>query len=149
MKKHWAFIKPKNQRVPKVVANPIDAFLQQRLAKGGLKPAPVANPETLVRRIHLDLTGLPPSLKEVDEFLRDKSPNALEKLINQLMKRQTYGEHMARYWLDLARRLVERDVRTVQILHRGWDQHGSLPKQIREQCTDIDQPTAALIKDLK
>ena len=109
----------------------------------------MANPETLVRRIHLDLTGLPPSLKEVDEFLRDKSPNALEKLINQLMKRQTYGEHMARYWLDLARRLVERDVRTVQILHRGWDQHGSLPKQIREQCTDIDQPTAALIKDLK
>ena len=101
--KHWAFIKPKKQRVPKVAANPIDAFLQQRLTKEGLKPAPVANPETLVRRIHLDLTGLPPSLKEVDEFLRDKSPNTVEKLINQLMKRQTYGEHMARYWLDLAR----------------------------------------------
>ena len=101
--KHWAFIKPKKQRVPKIAANPIDAFLQQRLTKEGLKPAPVANPETLVRRIYLDLTGLPPSLKEVDEFLRDKSPNTVEKLINQLMKRQTYGEHMARYWLDLAR----------------------------------------------
>ena len=101
--KHWAFIKPKKHRVPKVAANPIDAFLQQRLTKEGLKPAPVANPETLIRRIHLDLTGLPPSLKEVDEFLRDKSSNAVEKLINQLMKRQTYGEHMARYWLDLAR----------------------------------------------
>ncbi|SVE11216.1 uncharacterized protein METZ01_LOCUS464070, partial [marine metagenome] len=56
-----------------------------------------------VRRVCLDLTGLPPTPKEVDEFLGDKSSDALEKLIARLMKRQTYGEHMARYWLDLAR----------------------------------------------
>ena len=100
--KHWAFIAP---RKPKVAGtgNPIDAFLQQRLAKEGLKPAPLASPETLVRRVYLDLTGLPPTPKEVDEFLGDKSSDALEKLIARLMKRQTYGEHMARYWLDLAR----------------------------------------------
>jgi hypothetical protein len=100
---HWAFITPERPKVPKGAANPIDAFLQRRLAKEGIEPAPLTNPETLVRRVHLDLTGLPPSPKEVDEFLSDKSPNALEKLITRLMKRQTYGEHMARYWLDLAR----------------------------------------------
>ncbi len=100
---HWAFIAPEKPKIPAGVANPIDAFLQQRLAIEGLKPAPLAKQETLVRRVYLDLTGLPPTPKEVDEFLSDKSSNALEKLIARLMKRQTYGEHMARYWLDLAR----------------------------------------------
>ena len=100
---HWAFIAPKKPAVPKGTANPIDAFLQRRLTKEGFKPAPLAKPETLVRRLHLDLTGLPPTPKEVDAFLTDKSANKLERLIGQLMKRPTYGEHMARYWLDLAR----------------------------------------------
>jgi len=100
---HWAFIAPKKPAVPKGAANPIDAFLQRRLTKEGFKPAPLAKPETLVRRLYLDLTGLPPTPKEVDAFLTDKSANKLERLIGQLMKRPTYGEHMARYWLDLAR----------------------------------------------
>ena len=100
---HWAFIAPKKPAVPKGTANPIDAFLQRRLTKEGFKPAPLAKSETLVRRLHLDLTGLPPTPKEVDAFLTDKSANKLERLIGQLMKRPTYGEHMARYWLDLAR----------------------------------------------
>ncbi|HCE06590.1 MAG TPA: hypothetical protein DEQ62_09675, partial [Verrucomicrobiales bacterium] len=103
---HWAFIAPKKPvvlKAAKEVANPIDAFLQRRLAGEGLKPAPLAKPETLVRRVYLDLTGLPPTLAEVDGFLLDKSPEKLERLIVGLMKRPTYGEHMARYWLDLAR----------------------------------------------
>jgi len=103
---HWAFIAPKKPPVPKVsksALNPIDAFLQRRLAKEGLKPGPLAKPETLVRRVFLDLTGLPPTAQEVDAFLTDKSPLKLERLIAQLMKRPAYGEHMARYWLVLAR----------------------------------------------
>ncbi|HIL25035.1 MAG TPA: DUF1553 domain-containing protein, partial [Verrucomicrobia bacterium] len=98
--KHWAFIAPKKLKVPVGAGNPIDAFLQRRLAKEGLKPAPLAKPEILVRRVYLDLTGLPPTPKELDAFLANPS---LEKLIDDLMQRQTYGEHMARYWLDLAR----------------------------------------------
>jgi len=102
---HWSFQAPQKQVVPKVdqAQNPIDAFLQDRLRKEGLKPAETAKPETLVRRVYLDLTGLPPTLAEVDAFLADKSPNAWDKLIDELMNRETYGEHMSRYWLDLAR----------------------------------------------
>ena len=103
---HWAFIAPKKSAVPKAAkeaANPIDAFLRRRLAREDLKPAALAKPEMLVRRVYLDLTGLPPTLAEVDSFLLDKSPEKLERLIADLMRRPAYGEHMARYWLDLAR----------------------------------------------
>ncbi|HCU87557.1 MAG TPA: hypothetical protein DGP39_08510, partial [Verrucomicrobiales bacterium] len=100
---HWAFIAPKKPAAPNNAKNPIDVFLQRRLTKEGLKPAALAKPETLVRRVYLDLIGLPPTPKEVDAFLADKSANKLERLIAQLMKRPAYGEHMARYWLDLAR----------------------------------------------
>ena len=82
---HWAFIAPKKSKVPAGAGNPIDAFLQRRLKQEGLKPAPLAKPETLVRRVCLDLTGLPPTPKEVDAFLADKSPKAPEKLIENLM----------------------------------------------------------------
>ena len=102
---HWSFTAPKKQLVPKLagVDNAIDAFLQDRLRKEGLKPAETAQPETLVRRLYLDLTGLPPTPAEMDAFLSDKSPQVWDKLIADLMGRETYGEHMARYWLDLAR----------------------------------------------
>ncbi len=102
---HWSFVAPAKQEIPKItgVDNPIDAFLQDRLQKEGLKPAETAKPETLVRRLYLDLTGLPPTPAEVDAFLADKSPQSWDKLIEDLMARETYGEHMARYWLDLAR----------------------------------------------
>ncbi|MEC9123739.1 MAG: DUF1549 domain-containing protein, partial [Verrucomicrobiota bacterium] len=102
---HWSFTAPQRNEVPKVsgAANPIDAFLQDRLLREGLKPAETAKPETLVRRLYLDLTGLPPKPAEVDAFVADKSPQAWDKLIDDLMDRETYGEHMARYWLDLAR----------------------------------------------
>jgi len=102
---HWAFSTPKKAEVPKVnsTKNPIDAFIQDRLKKEGLTVSPSAEKETLLRRVYLDLTGLPPTLEELDAFITDQSPNACEKVIDDLMNRTAYGEHMARFWLDLAR----------------------------------------------
>ncbi|MBU61747.1 MAG: hypothetical protein CMI26_04500 [Opitutae bacterium] len=102
---HWSFTSLQKQQVPKVsgTENPIDAFLQDRLLTEGLKPAETAKPEILVRRVYLDLIGLPPTPAEVDAFLADKSSRAWGEMIDGLMGRETYGEHMARYWLDLAR----------------------------------------------
>src|SRR5881409_855903 len=106
--KHWAYVKPSRPRVPKVtvtrwVANPIDAFVLARLEKEGLAPAPEASRETLLRRVTLDLTGLPPSVAELDAFLSDKSPNAYERMVDRLLASPHYGERWARPWLDLAR----------------------------------------------
>ncbi|MDV6030531.1 MAG: DUF1553 domain-containing protein [Phycisphaera sp. RhM] len=102
---HWSFAAPRRPDVPVIgdVSNPIDAFLQQRLKDEGVSPAKLAERETLIRRVTLDLTGLPPTPEEVDAFLADTSSDAWDKLVDALMSRQTYGEHMARYWLDLAR----------------------------------------------
>jgi hypothetical protein len=100
---HWSFIAAVKPEVPTPGINPIDAFLQKRLAVEGLKPSHLAKPATLARRVYLDLTGLPPRPEDVDSFISDKSPRALENLIEGLMKKPAYGEHMARYWLDLAR----------------------------------------------
>ena len=102
---HWAFSTPKKAEVPKIngTKNPIDAFIQDRLKQEGLAVSPSAEKETLLRRVYLDLTGLPPTLEELDAFITDQSPNAWEKVIDDLMNRTAYGEHMARFWLDLAR----------------------------------------------
>ena len=102
---HWAFSTPQKAEIPKVngTENPIDAFIQDRLKKEGLAASPPAEKETLLRRVYLDLTGLPPTLEELDAFITDKSPSAWEKVIDDLMNRTAYGEHMARFWLDLAR----------------------------------------------
>ncbi len=106
--RHWSFVTPQKPAVPKVpgakrIKNPIDAFLQSRLQEEGLAPALEADRETLIRRLTLDLTGLPPTPKEIDAFLADKFPKAYDRLVSKLQSRVTYGEHMARYWLDLAR----------------------------------------------
>lgn len=102
---HWSFVAPVKPSVPDVpgAENSIDAFLQARLQAEGLTPAAEASKETLIRRVTLDLTGLPPTLDEVDEFLADTSRDAYERLIDRLQSRPSYGEHMGRYWLDLAR----------------------------------------------
>lgn len=101
---HWSFVAPE-KAVPPVpgVANPIDSFLQHRIQKEGLSVAGEASRETLIRRVTLDLTGLPPTPAEVEAFLADSSPRAYETLVDGLLSRVSYGEHMARYWLDLAR----------------------------------------------
>jgi hypothetical protein len=105
-KKHWAFEAPVKTTPPPVkglVRNGIDAFIQARLAEEGLSPSPEAPKETLIRRVTLDLTGLPPTLAEIDAFLADTGPDAYEKVVARLLKSERYGEHMGRYWLDAAR----------------------------------------------
>ncbi|TSD67302.1 DUF1553 domain-containing protein [Inquilinus sp. KBS0705] len=106
--KHWAFAAPKPQPVPQVdnkewPKNPIDNFVLQKMEQKGLEPSPEADKERLLKRISLDLTGLPPSLKLMDSFMADKSANAYEKVVNQLMANPAYGEKMALHWLDVAR----------------------------------------------
>ena len=83
--------------------SPIDAFVLEKLDREKLKPSPEADKTTLIRRVTLDLTGLPPTPQEVDAFLADKSPDAYEKVVDRLLKSPRYGEHMAKYWLDAAR----------------------------------------------
>ncbi len=105
---HWAFVAPKRPEIPKVtnanwVRTPIDNFILARLEKEGLKPQPEADKTTLLRRVYLDLTGLPPTLADVDAFLADKSPDAYEKIVDKLLASPHYGERMAMAWLDLAR----------------------------------------------
>ncbi len=107
--KHWSFIPPKRPELPKGlkdatwVHNPIDAFVLQRLEREGLKPSPEADRPTLLRRVSLDLTGLPASPAELDAFLADKSADAYEKVVDRLLRSPQYGERMAFPWLDAAR----------------------------------------------
>ena len=83
--------------------NPIDDFVLARLEKEGLTPSPEADRVTLLRRLSLDLIGLPPTPEEVDAFLADKSPNAYEKQVDRLLASPHYGERWGRHWLDAAR----------------------------------------------
>src|SRR4029077_14404575 len=99
--KHWAYVKPVRLAIPKLknaalVRNPIDAFVLARLEKEGLTPSPEAARETLIRRVSLDLIGLPPSVEEVDQFVADKNPDAYEKLVDRLLASPRYGERWAR-----------------------------------------------------
>ncbi len=113
-KDHWAFKAPARPVVPEVskfkvqsskfkVPNPIDAFIAARLEKEGLKFSPEADRITLVRRLSLDLTGLPPTPKEVDDFLADQSADAYAKAVERLLASPHYGERWGRHWLDAAR----------------------------------------------
>ena len=107
-RQHWAFIKPERPAPPEVankpaVRNAIDNFALQRLEEEGLKPSAMADKVTLIRRVTLDLTGLPPTPAEVDGFLADNTAEAYEKVVDRLLKSPRYGEHQARYWLDAAR----------------------------------------------
>ena len=104
----WSFVAPKRPPVPEVkdkawVRNPIDSFVLARLEAEGLKPSEEADKATLLRRVSFDLTGLPPTPAEVDSFVADKSPDAYEKRVDQLLASPHYGERMAMEWLDLAR----------------------------------------------
>src|SRR5262249_57831299 len=83
--------------------NPIDYFILAKLEEKGLTPSPEADRGTLIRRVSFDLTGLPPTLEELDTFLADRSPDAYEKLVDRLLASPHYGERMAQQWLDLAR----------------------------------------------
>jgi uncharacterized protein DUF1553/uncharacterized protein DUF1549 len=107
-RKHWAFQPVKKTRLPEVlqstwVRNPIDTFILARLEAKGLRPNPAAQPRALLRRIHLDLAGLPPTPAEQESFLGDPSEKALDRIIDSLLARPSYGERWGRHWLDLVR----------------------------------------------
>lgn len=105
---HWSYVQPIRPALPPVknanwAKTEIDRFLLARLEREGISPSPMADKYALIRRVSLDLTGLPPTLKEVDEFASDPDPRAYEKLVDRLLKKPTYGEYWAHLWLDLAR----------------------------------------------
>ncbi len=105
---HWAFQPPRRPAEPALrdsgwVRNPIDGFVLERLERAGLRPAPEADRATLIRRLSLDLLGIPPSLTEVDEFVHDPRPDAYERVADRLLASPHYGERWGRHWLDLAR----------------------------------------------
>ncbi|QDU18992.1 DUF1553 domain-containing protein [Urbifossiella limnaea] len=99
---HWAFERPK-AAAPPGGGQPIDAFIRARLDRDGLKPAPPADKERLLRRVTFDITGLPPTPGEMDSFLADAAPDAYEKVLDRLLASPRYGERMAAEWLDVAR----------------------------------------------
>jgi hypothetical protein len=106
--KHWSLIPPERPPLPRLrqetwPRNAIDYFTLARLEKEGLLPNPEADRTTLLRRVTLDLTGLPPTIEEVDSFLLDNAPDAYEKRVERLLESPHYGERMAQNWLDLAR----------------------------------------------
>lgn len=104
--KHWAFVAPQRPKVPETgvwARGPIDHFIHARLMKEGLSPAKETDRETLLRRVTLDLTGLPPTPQEYEHFLDDNSPEAYENVIDRLLASPHYGERMAIPWLDQAR----------------------------------------------
>ncbi len=115
--RHWAFVPPvrpvppswksddsdESRQLAAWLRNPIDAFVLARFQREGLEPAPQADKQTLIRRVTLDLTGLPPTLAEIDAFLADDTPDAYERLVDRLLKSPRYGERMAVPWLYAAR----------------------------------------------
>jgi len=104
---HWAFLEPKSPTPPKGNLkwghNPIDHFVLKQIQSNGLKPMPEASRELLIRRVTFDLTGMPPTLVEIDAFVNDKSANAYEKVVDRLLKSKAYAERMTLHWMDVAR----------------------------------------------
>ena len=105
---HWAFLPtqrpvPPDVRTPHFIRNAIDSFVLAALEANGLQPSTQAEPETLMRRVSLDVRGLPPTLAELDEYLQDKQPDAYERMVERMLASPHYGEKMALLWMDLAR----------------------------------------------
>jgi hypothetical protein len=127
--KHWAFITPIRPPIPVVsrngwVHNPIDAFVFKSLEKADLEPSPEADPATLLRRLSLDLVGLPPTPAELDAFLADRSSDAYERQVDRLLASPHYGERWGRVWLDAARYAdsngYEKDAPRFVWFYRDW-----------------------------
>ncbi len=127
--KHWAYVKPQRPELPAVkdsrwARNGIDRFVLARLQAEGLTPSEEATKETWIRRLSLDLIGLPPTIEEIDAFLGDDSPDAYEKLVDRLLASPHYGERWARPWLDLARYAdtngYEKDNARTMWKYRDW-----------------------------
>ena len=126
-KTHWAYVapvKPKALPFTGWGSNPIDGFVLERLKAAGFTPSKPASKETLLRRVYLDLIGIPPTVEQMDAFLSDKRPDAYERVVDQLLKNPHYGERQARFWLDLARYAdsngYEKDLTRVAFPYRDW-----------------------------
>ena len=127
---HWSFVQPRlpslpSPRQPHLARNPIDQFILSALQKQGLELSPEAGRATLIRRLSLDLRGLPPSVDEVTRFLQDNQEDAFEQLVNRMLASPQFGEHWGRHWLDLARYAdsdgYEKDsARPYAFLYRDW-----------------------------
>jgi hypothetical protein len=126
---HWSFVPPARSEPPPVTGTswprgPLDRFVLARLEREGLAPSPEADRATLIRRVSLDLTGLPPTPEEVDAFVRDERPDAYERVVDRLLASPHYGERWARTWLDLARyadtKGYEKDGRRTIWPYRDW-----------------------------
>jgi hypothetical protein len=126
---HWAFERPVRPALPQVKAsgwprNPIDHFVLARLEHEGIRPGPEADRATLLRRVCLDLTGLPPTPEQAAAFFRDSAPGAYERLVDRLLRSPAYGERWARMWLDLARyadtKGYEKDLTRTIWRYRDW-----------------------------
>jgi len=126
---HWSYLKPIKPAPPAVKddkwsRNPIDRFVLARLEKEGLHPSPEATKETLIRRLSLDLIGLPPTPEETEAFVKDTRPDADDRLVDKLLASDRYGERWARLWLDLARYAdsngYEKDERRSMWPYRDW-----------------------------
>ncbi len=108
-KDHWAFIPPQKPVIQKIKKegwiqnNAIDQFIQNKLVAQQLTPAPIADKERLLRRVYMDLTGLPPTIAAIDAFLADNSANAFEKVVDELLQTDAYAERMTMEWMDLSR----------------------------------------------
>ncbi|MFA6545640.1 MAG: PSD1 and planctomycete cytochrome C domain-containing protein, partial [Limisphaerales bacterium] len=122
----WAFVPVRKPVVPTTgnrqpaTGNPIDAFILQKLAAAKLAPAPAADRATLARRVYFDLTGLPPTPFELDQFLADKSAGAYERLVDRLLASPRYGEKWARHWLDLVRYAESDGYRADDYRQHAW-----------------------------
>ncbi len=147
LKRHWAWVPPVRPAVPAVgdatwPKNPIDNFILAKLEKEGLKPSPEADRETLLRRLSLDLIGLPPTPDEIDRFVQDKSPGAYEKQVDRLLSSPHYGERWGRIWLDGARYAdsdgFEKDKQRQVWAYRDWVV-GALNKNLPYDQFVIDQ----------
>ena len=144
---HWAYHKVEKPKIPAVgnrawVKTPVDAFTLAKLESQGIKPAPVADKVTLLRRATFDLTGLPPTPEEVNAFLADNSPGAFEKVVDRLLGSPHYGEKWARHWLDLARYAESEGFKADETRPNAWRYRDYVIKAFNE-----DKPYDRFIKE--
>jgi Protein of unknown function (DUF1501)/Protein of unknown function (DUF1549)/Planctomycete cytochrome C len=152
---HWAYEPVKRPSMPEIpnakgpIRNPID-FIQARLMSENLPPSAEADRRTLIRRVTLDLTGLPPTTEELEAFLKDDSPDAYEKMVDRLLASMRYAEKQALHWLD-AVRYADTSGFHGDNPFPAWPyrDHGGVKKNVAIKAEEVDKATAALILDLK
>ena len=145
---HWAFQQPRRATPPAVraarwVRNPIDRFILAKLEAEGIAPSPEADRATLLRRVGLDLTGLPPTPEELRNFLNDRSANAYENVVDRLLASPHYGERWGRHWLDLAR-YADSDGYTIDDPRQIWLIAIGSSTRSTATCPSISSPSSRL-----